>query len=40
MPFIESLDQKLNYKMYNDELKSFLKSIGCKPGRIKIKNDK
>lgn len=27
-------------KKINDELISFLKSIGCKPARIKIKNEK
>ena len=32
-PFGRKLINKIN-----DELKSFLKSIGCKPARIKIKN--
>lgn len=34
---IYSSDPEKNKKI-NDELKSFLQSIGCKPARIKIKN--
>ncbi len=36
---IYSSDPEMDKKI-NDELKSFLKSIGCKPTRIKIKNGK